>query len=343
MTIHLIQNTDDGDIRIKDGLARKIDINPCSYMTRKGFISHIVRVLLLEGNGNCVVYPKFRNGLLDDLIPLNPSGVSFLPNGESYLIRYLGKQYQPDEVLHFVLNPDPEYPWKGEGYQHVLKTVAHSLKQATETKNGFMKSKWKPSLIVKVDGMVEEFASKEGRQKLLEQYIQAGEAGEPWLIPAEQFDVVTVKPLSLTDLALNDAVSLDKHTIASILDVPPYLVGAGDYNKEEYNNFIHTRILSIAKTIEQELTKKLLLASDRYFRFNSRALYTYNLTELATVGESLYTRGLMLGNEVRDWLDMTPLEGLSERIILENYIPADMIGKQKKLNEIGGEKAETTE
>ena len=338
MTIHLMQNTDDGDVRIRNELSRKIDINPNENMTRSLFVQWIVSTLYLYGAGNAVVWPQFRRGYLRDLKPVPPAMVSFIPDGIwDYRVQINGKEYDPDEVLHFVLNPGSYYPWRGQGLQVALKDVANNLKQAAATEKGFMQSKWKPSIIVKVDALTEEFSSPEGRSRLLHDYIDTAEAGEPWMIPAEQFSIEQIKPLSLSDLALADMVQLDKKTVASILGVPPFVLGVGDFHREEWNNFISSTIMPIAQMIEQELTKKLLYSPDYYFHFNPRSLYNYELRDMAAIADDQYIRGIMTGNEVRNWLGLSPVEGLNELVILENYIPRGMIGEQSKLNQIGGE------
>lgn len=335
MTIHLMSNTENGDQRIVNELSRKIDINPHKYMTRKDWMSVIVMNLLLYGDGNSIVIPKTESGLLGDLQPIKPSKIRYKEIGDEYRVIINNTELDPENLLHFKLNPDEDHPWKGRGFRMPLREVTDNLSQAAATEKGFLTDKWKPSVIIKVDGNVNELAGKEGREKILEEYVATSEAGQPWLIPAEMMDVTTIKPLTLGDLAIKDTIEINKRTVATILGVPPFIVGAGTYDDKEWNNFINSTILPIATGIQQEMTRKLLLNPKWYFKFNISSLYSYDIKTLSDVYSNLYVRGIVDGNEVRDKLGMSPREGLSELVILENYIPLEKVGDQLKLKQEG--------
>lgn len=337
MSIRLMENTKSGDVRLKNDLSRRLDIAPNPYMTRKTLMSAIIWTLLLDGGGNAVVWPRTSGGLLEELVPIPPGSVSFQPDGFGYRVLIGGVPYDPESLLHFVVNPSTAQPWLGTGFRAALKTVVEALRQAGNTKNAFLSSEWKPSVIVKVDGNSDELMSEAGRKRLAEQYLKTSSAGTPWMIPAEQMEVVQVKPLSLTDLAISDTVKLDRQSVAAILGVPPYVVGLGKFDRIEWNHFISTTIMPIVRAIEQEMTRKLLISPDWYISMNPWALYAYDLKDLENIGADLYARGIMTGNEVRNWLHLAPKDGLDELVMLENYIPAGMIGDQKKLIQNGDE------
>ena len=332
MTIHLMNHTDQGDIRITNELSRKIDIEPERYMTRKTWMEAIVMNLLLYGKGNSIVIPHTKRGYLDRLEPISAGRVSFVTNGYSdYRVTIDGKTYKPDDLLHFTYNTDKTYLWKGKGVTVTLSEIAHNLKQAEATKKGFLESKWKPSVIIKVDSGDELFNSKDKRKKVLEDYIAQEDAGMPWIVPADMFEIETIKPLTLADLAISDSVEVDKRTIAAVIGVPPFVVGVGDYDREAWNSFIQTKVASIAQGIAQEMTRKLILNPEWYLRFNTLSLFDWDIEKISAVYLAGSDRGYVDGNEWRDRLGMSPREGLDELRVLENYIPVDMSGQQKKL------------
>ena len=342
MTIHLVENTAKGDKRVLNGLSRKLDVNPHKHMTRKSWLYKIVTDLLVHGDGNSVVHIGVNkdNGSISDLTPFKMSGITYVEDREGYHIEYNGIKYNLGEVIHFVINPDPNRPYRGTGYRVALRDITKNLKQATATKNSFMSGKYMPNIIVKVDAMNEELASEAGREAVRNKYLKSTNAGEPWIIPAELLEVQQVKPLSLTDIAINESVELDKKTVAGLLGVPAFFLGVGTFNKDEYNNFVNTRIMSIAQIIAQTLTRDLLSSPTLYFKLNPRSLYSYNLAELVTAGGSMVQMNAMRRNELRDWVGLNPDDEMNDLIVLENYIKQGDIGKQKKLNQTGGDNGE---
>ena len=332
-TIYIRENTKDGDVRIINELSRMIDITPNRNMTRVQWMTAIVMTLLLYGQGNAIVVPHTYGGNLQSLEPIAASRVSFMPVGNSfrdYKVLIDGKSKDPDDLMHFTFNPDPTYLWRGRGVEVSLRDLANNLAQAQATENAFMRSEWKPSIIVKVDAYDERFKTPEGRAKIQKDYLNPPAPGAPWIIPAEAFDVKEVRPLSLADLAIKDTVELEKHTVASVLGVPAWLLGAGDFKRDEWNNFVQTTVRYIALTIQQEMTRALIISPKWYVELNYWSLMDYDIKAMSDILLAGSDRGYVNGDEWRDRMHMSPA-GLKDYKVLENYIPYDMSGDQKKL------------
>ena len=334
MTLHLMVNTERGDIRVRDGLSRKLDIEPNHSMTHQTFFENVVRVMMETGNQ--VTLPVYEGEYLRDLLPVKPSALSFQDDGESYRIMVGGKPFFPDEVLHFPINPDPEHPYMGKGFTAALRDVVKSIRQTNATKNALMESP-KPSLIIKVDGYTDELKTPEGRKAMAKRYIGETANGEPWFLQSETMSVETIKPLTLNDLAIKTSLELDKRSIAAIIGVPAFLVGVGSFDAKEYNWFVTTKVMRVARIIQQELTRKLLYSTDRYWRFNPRSLMSYDVGEVINAGKEMVDRMAMRRNEWRDWLGFPPDADMDELLALENFVPADRLGDQKKLKGGGGD------
>ncbi|MBZ4266073.1 phage portal protein, partial [Streptococcus pneumoniae] len=71
---------------------------------------------------------------ISNLRPFPMREVSFQTDKDSYVISFRGEEYSPDEVVHFVINPDPDIPYIGTGFRVTLTDVVQSLNMATKTK-----------------------------------------------------------------------------------------------------------------------------------------------------------------------------------------------------------------
>lgn len=341
MTIQLMKNEDKGDTRVKNEISRLVDIAPNAYQTRKSFIFWIVKSMML--NGDAVVMPITRNGAIKELRPLPNNKIRFYHDIEDefdYVIKYKNKDYAPEDLLHFVLNPDENLAFMGTSYKVNLNDVTHNLKQASATKRSFMSSEYMPSLVMMVDSDAD--LDEDEREKFEEKYLKRKDKNKPLLLPDGLVRFETIKPLTLEDLAIHESVKVDKETVASILGIPSFVLGVGTYSKDEWNNFINTKIMSIAQIIQQTLNR-LIVDDDMYFTFNPRSLYNYSLVEQVNAITALVKVNTLRRNEGRNWLGLAPDEEMDDLIVLENYLLQQDLSKQGKLtnsinnDEKGGE------
>jgi HK97 family phage portal protein len=331
MTIQLMKNGDKGDTRIKNDLSRLVDIKPNNYQTRKSFIFWVVKSMMLTGNA--VVMPLTRGGKTIELRPLADNKIRFYyddKNDFDYEIKYKEKDYAPDSLLHFVLNPKDDLPFMGSSYRVSLSDVTHNLRQASATKRSFMSSEYMPSLVMLIDSDAD--LDEDEREKFEEKYLKRKDKNKPLLLPDGLVNFQTIKPLTLEDLAIHESIKVDKQTVASILGIPAFVLGVGTYSKDEWNNFINTKIMSIAQIIQQTLNK-LIVEEDQYFNFNPRSLYNYSLVEQVNAITNLVKVNTLRRNEGRNWLGLAPDSEMDDLIVLENYLLQQDLSKQNKLTQ----------
>jgi hypothetical protein len=118
--------------------------------------------------------------------------------------------------------------------------------------------------------------------------------------------------------------------VAAVIGVPPFLLGVGSFNRDEYNNFLQTKVRSIAQIIQQEMTRCLIYSPEYYITLNVWSLLDYDMPRMSQVLLSGADRGFVNGDEWRERMHLPPA-GLKEYKVLENYIPYDKSGDQSKL------------
>lgn len=329
-SIHLMENTKKGDVRITDGLSRFVDIAPWpGVLTRKQLMDWIVATMLGDGDGNAFVLPEIEDGEFSRLVPMPGATANPKGDGTDYYVSWRGNRYDPTEVLHFRLFSDPNYPWKGRGFKVQASQLADAIAVTGALKQSLSSPDYKPPLAVFVNSDT-DFSDEKKRDTFRNKYLNDAKDGKPWILPADLVKIEQVKPLSLTDLAIKDTTELDKKSVAGIYGAPGFLLGVGTYNASEHNAFIHDIVCPMCAGIDQEFTAKILENPKRYFRINQRHLYNYDLKTLIDIDNSMADRGYLNGDEVREDAGRNPA-GLTEFKVLENYIPYDMSGVQKKL------------
>lgn len=333
-TIYLMENRKDGDHRLHNRLARKIDIDPWRLGTRQSWVGWIVSTMLGEGDGNAFVLPHYGldDKLSDILVDLEPMPGAYavpIDDGRSYEVLWKGRRLDRRSVLHFRLFPDPRTPWNGRGYRVTGAELANAIAGANELKAALTSPDYKPPMIVYAD-VDSDFFSDEKRDELRRMYLEDTDSGKPWILPQGVLKAEQFRPLSLTDLAIKDTTELNRTAAAALLRMPSFLMGVGAYSREEYNTWIKRSVLPICQSITQTLTLGLLDNEAWYFAMPEKRIYAYTPLELVNMGLAMSDRGYATGDEVRDFAMMDPA-GLTDFRALENYIPYDLAPLQAKL------------
>lgn len=322
LTIKVMEKKDEAEERITDGMSYLLDIAPCERMTRMEWMKKLVKEIYLEGR--CYVYPQEKDGYL-------------------YKLKILEKSTLKDGVLFYVEDGqikqvDEEKCLKFAFYSfdvaRLMKEKLQNIKTAMELKKYFLKTAFKPNLQMILDGAMTTTETTKIAQELAQSIEESRDNNRPYIVPRDSLELVEMEKLTYSNLGVESAVDNEKLAIANAIGVPPFLLGVGNYNAEEYNAFIKCYLLPKLKMIEQTLSL-IFYSPFRYVKFSTKSLYQFGLEEQTSLVNKGLSMGYITGNEAREFLGFERVnqEELDEFRILENYIPLDMAGEQKKLKD----------
>jgi len=291
-------------------LAKKLQ-EPQANQSLYNWLSNMTHDLILKGNSYAIILP---NEIL--YVPESQVQIYITEQEENpyfYQISNYGKSFRlfPDNVLHFrniaidgIVGINP--------ISFHASTFNASLSMA-EYQSKFVDNAAQISGVITTEKKLNKETIEQLRSNFSNKFSGANNAGKvPVLSEGMKFNQLDrISPL---DMDFINSAKLNKTQIAEIFNVPLSFLGSEmTYNNSEVEalRFINYTLAPIYKTIEQEMTLKLISDNTR-LNFIVDSIKSASTKEKAESLSLLVNTGIITPNESRKHYGLTSLQGGDE-------------------------------
>lgn len=314
LPISLYQKTSEGKRLIENELSWMVNNEPNSIQSRYTFFKQIMQDVLLYGNGYGLIV---RDGTqVKEIRYIRPAYVTIIYNEADYTVKYDIQGYgvkQSYEVLHFFNESDDAVQGKS-----ILKSAGDTLELAADsnrTARKFFKNGMGISGILKFKNLLNDKQRNEIRTAWSTS-MSTGDGGVAILGNDADFQAVSLDP---KNSQLLESRQFNVAEVARFFDLNPCMLGTdSNYNQIEAAmiGFLQECLQPILTMMEEELSRKLLLRRERmagyYFSFSTEDILRCTKKDLAEYFTKLVTNGILAPNEIREKMDLKPIEGGDE-------------------------------
>lgn len=330
-----VQRGDQQVVDTKHAVYKLLHCRPNPWMNPSLFIKLIIQTTDLHGN--CFVEiirdARMKPVRLDFLNPWEVSVSTFRDDSyaESPVYNFKSRQIQSTNILHFK-HFSRDGKWGISLISNHAETIgsAKKLRKFANRSISAIPSAYATTTAAMPSSTVANQQLKTYLTQEIANWFNRGEI--PFL--ANGFDIKTVG-LSPKDAQYLDQISATKEDIFSIFKTPPGLIGSYKTGVT-YSNMEQQELqwrayglTPLLKMIEEEFNEKLYTETEqenRFVKFNVKALLLTDHNAQANWFKTMFGIGVYSINEIREYLDLNPLEdGDDHYVPVNNLMPVDMV------------------
>lgn len=344
LPLHVYVKKDGSNIRVHDSVSELLEKRPNKYQTPSQFKSYIEVSKMLWGNAYIKIEYD-RKGDVSALIPLEPDRTTILANeNRDYFYRYLNQSggyevYGESEIIHLpYLSSNGKV---GVSPLSVARENAGNLKAISKFEGQFYKNGTLTTGVLSTPAQL----NKEAKQRVKEEWqsLYGGTANSGSIAILDGgFDY---KPLTLPlkDMEFIASRKLNKNEIATIFDVPAYMLNDLDNakfdNVEQQNlRFLSDTLLSNIVAMEEEFSYKMFLDKSKYVKFDLKTAMRADSKTRAEYYKEMISMGVMNINEVRLLEEYDQIGDIGDKHYMSlNYTTLDTLEKHNRIVQEGGE------
>jgi len=313
-------------IHVGGQIEKLLTIRPNPNMNAYDFLYKMVTTLMLDNNA--FAYPVWDGPNLVAIWPINCTMAEFLEDASQtiYVKFYFadgGNVVLPySEVIHL-----RRHFYDNDLLGDIKKPINVTLSAIHTTNEGLAQAvKTSAYLrgILKYQGMLKEEDIKANRDRFVQEYLTVQNSGGVAALDAK------AEYISLN----NDPKIINAAQMKELRDAVYRYFGVnenivmGKYNEDEWDAFYESTIEPLAVQMSLEFTSKLF--TEREIGFGNEIIFESNRLQYASTRtktgliSALMPLGVFTINEIREILNLSPVEGGEKRLVSLNFINAQL-------------------